>query len=182
MSCSWSNHIVLLLMFVTEKVPLLLVISLTVKEHARLGSCYRKHLFAGRPFTQAKSSPACAGPWWRHQMEIFSALLAICAGNSPVSGEFPAKRPATRSFDVFFDLCLNKRLGKQSRGWWFETLYRPLWRHCNDVTQGTPLRRLRKVMFEIWQTNWQVVFIGSSSSLKNCCDNSTVLSMQLEAQ
>ena len=33
-----------------------------------------------------------------------SALLAICAGNSPVAGEFPAQRPVTRSFDVFFDL------------------------------------------------------------------------------
>ena len=69
--------------------------------------------------------------WWRHQMEIFSTLLSICAGNSPVSGELSAKRPATRSFDVFFDLCLNKRLSKQSRGWWFERPYRPLWRHCN---------------------------------------------------
>ena len=39
-------------------------------------------------------------PWWRHQMETFSALLAICAGNSPVHGEFPAQRPVTRSFDV----------------------------------------------------------------------------------
>ena len=29
--------------------------------------------------------------WWRHQMETFSALLAICAGNSPVAGEFPAQ-------------------------------------------------------------------------------------------
>ena len=43
-------------------------------------------------------------PWWHHRMETFSALLAICAGNSPVPGEFPAKRPVTRSFDVFFDL------------------------------------------------------------------------------
>ena len=51
-------------------------------------------------------------PWWRHQMETFSALLAICAGNSPVSGEFPAQRPVTQSFDVFFDLCLIKRLSK----------------------------------------------------------------------
>ena len=42
--------------------------------------------------------------WWRHQMETFSALLAICAGNSLVSGEFPAQRPVTRSFDVFFDV------------------------------------------------------------------------------
>ena len=47
-------------------------------------------------------------------METFSALLAICAGNSPVSGEFPAQRPVTRSFDVFFDLRLDERLNKHS--------------------------------------------------------------------
>ena len=41
-------------------------------------------------------------------MGAFSALLAICAGNSPVTGEFPAQRPVTRSFDDFFDLRLNK--------------------------------------------------------------------------
>ena len=64
----------------------------------------------------------------------FSALLAICAGNSPVPGEFPAQRPVTRSFDVFFDLRLRKRLSKQSRDWWFETLSRPLWRHRNVCT------------------------------------------------
>ena len=40
--------------------------------------------------------------WWRHQMEKFSALLAFCAGNSPVTGEFPSQRPEARSFDVFF--------------------------------------------------------------------------------
>ena len=65
-------------------------------------------------------------------METFSALLAIFAGNSPVTAEFPAHRPVTRSFDVFFDLRLNKRLSKQWWGWWFETPSRPLWRHCND--------------------------------------------------
>ena len=70
--------------------------------------------------------------WWRHQMETFSALLAICAGNSPVTGEFPTQRPVTRSFDVYFDLHPNERLSKQSRGWWFETLSSPLWRHRND--------------------------------------------------
>ena len=59
--------------------------------------------------------------WWRHQMETVSPLLAICAGNSSVTDEFPAQRPVTRSFDVFFDLRLNKRLSKQSWGWWFET-------------------------------------------------------------
>ena len=65
-------------------------------------------------------------------METVSALLAICAGNSPVPGEFPAQRPVTQSYDVFFDLHPNKRLSKQWRGWWFETLSCPLWRHRND--------------------------------------------------
>ena len=55
--------------------------------------------------------PYCT--WWRHQMETFSTLLAICAGNSPVTSEFPAQRPVTLSFDVFFDLHLNKWLNKQ---------------------------------------------------------------------
>ena len=71
--------------------------------------------------------------WWRHQMETFSALLALCAGNSPVNGEFPTQRPVTRSFDVFFNLCVNKRVSKQSWGWWFETRSRSLWRHCNEM-------------------------------------------------
>ena len=69
--------------------------------------------------------------WWRHQMETFPALLAICAGNSPVTGEFPTQRPETGSFHVFFDLRLNKRLSKQWWGWSFETPSCPLWRHCN---------------------------------------------------
>ena len=50
--------------------------------------------------------------WRRHQMEPFSALLAICVVNSPVTGEFPAQRPVTQSFDVFFDRRLNRRLSK----------------------------------------------------------------------
>ena len=68
----------------------------------------------------------------RHQIETFSDSLASCAENSPVTGEFPAQRPVTRSFGVFFDLRLNKRLSKQSWGWWFERPSRSLWRHCND--------------------------------------------------
>ena len=62
---------------------------------------------------------------------VFSALLAFCTGNSPVTGEFPAQRPVTRSFYVFFDLRPNERLSKQWWGWWFETPLCPLWRQCN---------------------------------------------------
>ena len=88
-----------------------------------------------RKYTEpAREGPASADSWWRHQIATFSALLAICAGNSPVTGEFPAQRPVKRSFDVFFDLRLSKRLSKQPWCWWFETSSRPLWRHCNVYT------------------------------------------------
>ena len=78
-------------------------------------------------------------------METFSALLAVCARNSPVTSEFPAQRPVTRSFDVFFDLRLNERLSKQWWGWWFETPSHPLWRHCN-------------ILHNAWQCNWHVLY------------------------
>ena len=92
--------------------------------------------------------------WWRHQMEAFSAFLAICAGNSPVPGEFPAKRPVTRSFNVFFDLRLNKGLSKQSWGWWFETLLRPLWRHCNVGTYWRKDESANEVIMDAAMTSF----------------------------
>ena len=58
--------------------------------------------------------------------KTFSSLLALFAGNSTVSGEFPSQRPVTLRFDVFFDARLNKELGKQSRRRWFETPSRSL--------------------------------------------------------
>ena len=65
---------------------------------------------------------------WKH----FPSYWPIFAGNSSVPGVFPAQRPVMLSFDVFFDLRLNKRLNKQSWGWWCEMLSRPLLRRCND--------------------------------------------------
>ena len=67
---------------------------------------------------------------WKHF--AYCWLLALCVGNSTVTGEFPFQRPVTRSFDVFFDLRLSKQLNKQSRRRWFETPSHSLWRHCND--------------------------------------------------
>ena len=50
-------------------------------------------------------------------METFSALLALCAGNSPVTGEFLSQRPVTQSFDLFFDLRLkNGRVNHRDAG------------------------------------------------------------------
>ena len=79
------------------------------------------------------------GPWticwlfWRTKDMMTSSNGNISRVNGPLCGEFPTQRPVTRSFDVFFDLCVNKRLNKQSWGWWFETLSRPFWRHRNDI-------------------------------------------------
>ena len=87
-------------------------------------------------------------------METFSALLAICAGNSPVPGEFPAQRPMARGFDIFFDLRPDKRLSEQSRGWWFETQSHSLWRHRNE------LDLLRHVTYKAtmkWLMHWNMM-------------------------
>ena len=62
-------------------------------------------------------------------METFAHSL--CKGNPPGTAWFSSQTPVTWSFDVFFDLRLDKRLNKQSRRLWFETPLCPLWRHCN---------------------------------------------------
>ena len=80
-----------------------------------------KHFQRDWPFVRGIHRSPVISPH-KCQWPAFSAWLAICAGNSRVTGEFPAQRPVTRSFDVFFDLRLKKRLSKQSLGWWFETL------------------------------------------------------------
>ena len=111
----------------------------TMHKHCRGG--LHHYIFQTRGIPKRNICPhaisSCS--WWRYQMETFFALLALCAGNSTVTGEFPAQRPVTRSFDVFFDLCLNKRLSKRSWGWWFETPSRSLWRQLNargDLANG----------------------------------------------
>ena len=62
---------------------------------------------------------------------IFRVTGLLC-GEFTGPGEFPTQRPVTRSFDVLFDLRLNKRLSKEPWGWWFETPSWSLWRQRND--------------------------------------------------
>ena len=63
---------------------------------------------------------------------IFRVTRPLC-GEFTGPGEFPTQRPVTQSFDVFFDLRLNKRSSKQPWGWWFETSSWSLWRQCNRI-------------------------------------------------
>ena len=74
-------------------------------------------------------------------------------------GEFPGQRPVTRSFDVFFDLCLNKQLSKQSWGRWFEMLSRLLWRHSNGSAK-------QKQLF-ISKISTYVIRLGSGYHISN---------------
>ena len=103
--------------------------------------------------------------WWRHAMQTFSTLLAICVENSPVMGEFPAQRPVTRSSDVFFDLRLNKQLSKQWWGWWFETPSRPLWRHCNVIRKPDNSHNVRNNVYMMCHFKWNyTLFIYESTN------------------
>ena len=70
-------------------------------------------------------------------------VMALCVANSPVTGEFPWQRPVTRSFDLFFDLRLNKRLSKQTWDCWFETPPCSLWCHCNKKLYWVVVGSLR---------------------------------------
>ena len=89
---------------------------------------------------------------------IFRVTGAFC-GEFTGPGEFPAQRPVTRSFDVFFDLPLNERLSKQSWGWWFETPYRPLWRHrnvLNSINFPSSISQvwMSKILSQHWFRQW----------------------------
>ena len=122
----------------------------------------QRHWFWGRAVTS----------WWRHQMETFSA--------SPVPGEFPTQRSVTRNFDVFFDLCLNKRLNKQWWGWWFETLSRSLWRHRNVSTASDKeailnnrCKRMSRVDYGRQYSPNKIKKKSSDSSQNSSCTNFT---------
>ena len=85
-------------------------------------------------------------------------------------GEFPTQRPVTLSFNVIFDLRLNQRLSKQPWSWWFETLPRPLWRHCN----GNIRLSLQCAMLSLYRgwsmIIWTSVYSGTYPSIKRRSD------------
>ena len=70
--------------------------------------------------------------WQTYYLQI-GCVVGDQENNGFIHGEFPSQRPMTRGFDVFFNLRLNKRLSKQSWGWWFEMSSPSLWRHCNAI-------------------------------------------------
>ena len=95
-------------------------------------------------------------------------------GEFPGPGEFPTQRAVTRSFDVFFDLRLNKRLSKQPWGWWFETPSWSLWRHCNELIATTTWWLVNHTDHYKW---WRHGMQTLSASLALCEGNPPVISI-----
>ena len=112
---------------------------------------------------------------WRHPKETFSTILVLWEGNPPLIGGLPSQRPVTGSFDVFFDLRLNKWLNKQLKRRWFETPSRSWWRHYDDssiiqfnlICQLRPLRQLLTPKFYRSYLNPKIHLITISKSLED---------------
>ena len=99
-------------------------------------------------------------------------VTGFCAGNSPatagnsqVTGEFSSHRPMTRSFDDFFDLCLNRQLSKQSTRRWFETPLRSLWRSCNMVPNSNPVIQAAMGSFGVQRVTLVQFWIGETGQI-----------------
>ena len=115
-------------------------------KYIRWSTFHRQHFqmhLLGYKFTKAPLQPHDDFIKWKHFPRYWPFVRGI--HRSPGTGEFPAQKPVTRSFDVFFNLRLNKWLSKQWWGWWFETLSCPLWRHCSEC--GLPHLKSREVSF-----------------------------------
>ena len=87
--------------------------------------------------------PETSGTLWIHRGALTNQRCSLATGcgisegNPPVTGGFSSQRSLTQSFDVFFDLRLNKLLKKQLKRWCFETPSRSLWRHCNGIVYSS---------------------------------------------
>ena len=101
--------------------------------------------------------------WWRHQMEAFSALLALCAGNSPVTGEFPSQKGQLCGLRCFFDVGPHKLLNRQSNDRWFETT----WRSC-DVIVMYYLFPFRQSPYAFWNVEWHKIDMFDDITHSRC--------------
>ena len=112
---------------------------------------------------------------WKHFPRYWPFIWRI--HRSPVNS--PHKGQWRGALIFFFDLRLNKRLSKQSSGWWFETPSRSLRRHCNGLCQ------LKKMLHIYWYTisiisrylantliKWPFWYKDTSYQCMNSCVNS----------
>ena len=110
------------------------------------------------------------------------ALLALWVRNLPVTVQLPSQRPMARSFDVFVDLRLNKRLSKQSRPRWFEAPSCSLWRHYNvkHLVSKAIGMILTLLQFSLWFTFTNIIYLYHRDLLHRCSENQAIVSMSLK--
>ena len=102
---------------------------------------------------------------WKHVPRHWLLCGEFTGDCGEFTGEFPSHRPVTRSFDVFFDLRLNKRLSKQSRRRWFGTPSRSLWRHWNVVPNSDPVIRAAVGSFGVQCVTLVQFWIGETGQI-----------------
>ena len=105
----------------------------------------------------------CCQRWFLSMKTSSNGNIFRITGHLGVTSEFPAQRPVLWSFDVFFDLHLNKRLCKHLWGWWFETPSCPLWCHCNVWCFAAPTSW--HVRFTIRKLEYHVVWLHSDGPM-----------------
>ena len=110
---------------------------------------------------------------WKHFPRYWPFVRGI--HRSPVDSHH--KRPVTQSFDVFFDLRLNKRLSKQWRRPWFETPLYSLWRHCNDMVKTYQHKQVIRVGFSDLLQMGNCALVGISGTI-NLIPYSKIKSLQ----
>ena len=109
--------------------------------------------------------------WWRHQMETFSALLALCAGNSPVPVNSPHKGQWRGALIFSFIYAWINDWVNNRECWWFETAGWSLWRHRNERSDFT--LEICVVISDIWNT-LNILFrflVSRSIPANNQCNN-----------
>ena len=109
-------------------------ISDTVDYHIVVGADHLKKYCDQTQWTYMYSSMI-----WKSKSMMTSSNGSIFHVIGPLCGDFPSKRPVTRSSHVFFGLRLNKRLSKQWWGWWCEMPSRSSWRHRDALLVYTCL-------------------------------------------
>ena len=87
--------------------------------------------------------------WWIHHRPSGWLATQVTRNTEKDSRYHTWQRSVTRTFHLFFDLRMNKRLGKHSRRRWFESPLRSLWRHCNDLATGSILNEYNIITLKL---------------------------------
>ena len=115
-----------------------------------------------------------------HSLEhwpVRSTMMTSSNGNNfqvtgTLCGEFPAQRPVTWSFGVFFYLRLSKRSSKHLWCWWSETSSRPLWRHCNANISRTPKNQVTEMHRSMCgKISWEFIDFTVPTHERHCVSN-----------